>query len=828
MSQGGSTRTKYQQSNTKKKAIAHSIEYMPQYQAMPLVLLRMQDYMMYNKNRNSIPQEAAPNLTAYMNKACGSAQPQNTMMGGTQPGIMNNSLIKSTIMFGNTNNTGIGNTTGSSLFNPGNTGISNNGVSSLLNNNTTMFGNPGTMNNLNMPNSRNIPIPGSNALSLGGNNNISNSLFPKTVGPQNQGGGLFNINTNNTGIMGGSMNQTPGTSLLGNNTLTSNNTMGQNSMFNKPAGGGLFNTGNTGINKPTIGGINNNTSSLFNTNNNNNNGMANKGNGLFNPPTQNTVSSMFGNNAQGGTNNGGLFNNNKPNTSSLFGNGQNNTVNKPAMGGSSLFGNFNQPGGGLLNNNTNNNMMKPQSSMGGVYNAPAVPNQGMSMSNPMQNQNTMMMPGVGAMKGGYAMVCLPLNSQDSQSTGIKSNTGQQNNNQSNIDNLMKALSQITGNKVPDQAQNRDSINSILDQFSKFDTNHYSVKSCNDKRDYNNDNFYDSILSMSQYDGPFAQENHRESFIRAKTNSKKLLNSLNRKRKKKLFSKKYSKRSTNHWDTSFESSLKKSHFNKPEEDQVVTETLVLPSELFMKDSKKEIFKSSIIKNKPQGKSIHLDVILDKFGKDSKWTLQLNENDFTASILDELIEMKLYKEANLSQLTLLFKEQTLPLDQRIKDSTLQSGDIVYVYKKSNVQNYFAEMTVVPRNTKENLKFLPDFVDLCRMTENELKSVENFSIENEFGKIQFMEPVDLRNADFDKIVKIEHKYIEVYGDDAAELKPKKGEGLNNPAIIYFYNFKKKKSMTDALFLTNLKKYARKMKADFLGYDQEKFTVSIMVNHF
>ena len=40
---------------------------------------------------------------------------------------------------------------------------------------------------------------------------------------------------------------------------------------------------------------------------------------------------------------------------------------------------------------------------------------------------------------------------------------------------------------------------------------------------------------------------------------------------------------------------------------------------------------------------------------------------------------------------------------------------------------------------------------MTENQLSKVVNFVIENEFGKIEFIEPVDLREVDISKDITI-----------------------------------------------------------------------------
>lgn len=60
------------------------------------------------------------------------------------------------------------------------------------------------------------------------------------------------------------------------------------------------------------------------------------------------------------------------------------------------------------------------------------------------------------------------------------------------------------------------------------------------------------------------------------------------------------------------------------------------------------------------------------------------------------------------------------------------------------------------------------------------------NKFGKVEFVEPVDLRNVDLSRIIKISQKKIEVYPDIyfSNEEKPMVGEELNQPAFLYFFD--------------------------------------------
>jgi len=59
------------------------------------------------------------------------------------------------------------------------------------------------------------------------------------------------------------------------------------------------------------------------------------------------------------------------------------------------------------------------------------------------------------------------------------------------------------------------------------------------------------------------------------------------------------------------------------------------------------------------------------------------------------------------------------------------------------------LLPKLTRAGYSMQPNLAKLARMTNNQLSRVEDFQIQNEFVKIQFQKPVDLREADLDKIV-------------------------------------------------------------------------------
>lgn len=129
-------------------------------------------------------------------------------------------------------------------------------------------------------------------------------------------------------------------------------------------------------------------------------------------------------------------------------------------------------------------------------------------------------------------------------------------------------------------------------------------------------------------------------------------------------------------------------------------------------------------------------------------------------------------------------------------------------------------------------PAYSQLCRMSFFELGNVQNFTVENKHGRIQFLEPVDLRHCNLSQVVCIEPNLIEVYPEGI--LKPKPSHGLNVRAHLFFYGLKSQKKTGDpetnaAEFETKLRKWVMGLEhAKFLKYDHRSFILQIEVEHF
>ena len=83
-------------------------------------------------------------------------------------------------------------------------------------------------------------------------------------------------------------------------------------------------------------------------------------------------------------------------------------------------------------------------------------------------------------------------------------------------------------------------------------------------------------------------------------------------------------------------------------------------------------------------------------------------------------------------------------------------------NNKNNELVPIELIPKLTKEGYKCIPSILELSRMTKEELKKVEGFKIYNQYGEVEFKEPVNLLGLDLDKLVEINKNMI----DTADEL--------------------------------------------------------------
>ena len=140
-------------------------------------------------------------------------------------------------------------------------------------------------------------------------------------------------------------------------------------------------------------------------------------------------------------------------------------------------------------------------------------------------------------------------------------------------------------------------------------------------------------------------------------------------------------------------------------------------------------------------------------------------------------------------------------------------------------------LPILKREGYFMHPDEYTISRMTLNEIKNVNNFSIFNENGKIEFAEKVSLYGANLDKLFNIEHEFIEY--EKGEWCHSPRGQNFNVPAVITFYNVESNVDITNdnekEMFIENFKiKCEKYLNAKFISYDFDKGTLIYKIPYF
>ena len=126
--------------------------------------------------------------------------------------------------------------------------------------------------------------------------------------------------------------------------------------------------------------------------------------------------------------------------------------------------------------------------------------------------------------------------------------------------------------------------------------------------------------------------------------------------------------------------------------------------------------------------------------------------------------------------------------------------------------------PKLTKKGYRMQPPADFLKTKVFEELREVQRFAVENEFGSIEWETPVDLIGVDLNRAVSICPDGVEVFPrclyDD--EEKPPRGSGLNGPAIVSIrgIRFADSNSRTMEEFVDELKETCQRIGAEFVEY--------------
>ena len=146
----------------------------------------------------------------------------------------------------------------------------------------------------------------------------------------------------------------------------------------------------------------------------------------------------------------------------------------------------------------------------------------------------------------------------------------------------------------------------------------------------------------------------------------------------------------------------------------------------------------------------------------------------------------------------------------------------------QNDFAFIECFPIHTTSNLTITPNLQKMKNMSLFELQNLQNLIIENEYGKIRYIEPVDVTKFNFDKWIVISHKNCDIYCDKffKDDEKPKYGNGLNQKAEICLYDVNFDKEKVDLDFFVNLmRQKCENSNAEFVSYEEEGGVLKFLV---
>jgi hypothetical protein len=186
------------------------------------------------------------------------------------------------------------------------------------------------------------------------------------------------------------------------------------------------------------------------------------------------------------------------------------------------------------------------------------------------------------------------------------------------------------------------------------------------------------------------------------------------------------------------------------------------------------------------SKHACVKNDEVIKDKEF---FNENETLIIILTENFSSK-YEARRMN------KESIHSIDSIEKKNDFESKSINLNsnfsenLEEKKVMDHFSnldegeneETNYKPILTKSGYYTEPSFNELIRMKKQDLERVENFSISNEYGRIEFPGFTDLTYVNLDEAVNIDFRCISIYNDC---IIPEEGQKLNRKAILKFYQY-------------------------------------------
>ena len=749
---------------------------------------------------------------------------------------------QSTSLFGNTNNQ----QTGGGLF--GNQNNNTNG--SLFGGNTQtntggLFGNANNTNNNNTGGGLFGNQQQNNQTNLFGNTNTSGGLFGSSTNQQNNTVGLFGNTTNSNGGLFGNSQQNNKGGLFSNSNSTQGGLFGNNNN-NQQSTGGLF--GNTNNNNQQnssglFGNVSNqsNSSSLF---------KPSTTGGLFGSTnTQPSSGGLFGNtNTQPTNTGGGLFGNN---STSLFGRNNNNNQQKS----SSLFGGTTQTSSDSLFGNTSNS-----TSLFGNQQSSSL------FSNP-NNQPKLNLFGQPT--------------QQNQSSSSLFSTPQQNQSTSLFGSTPTPLftnmysSQIpvmpVFQPIPLQVQNEalnqyifglQKTKTLTQIISELQNDYNSTKIRKDFEEYNEHINYDNYMTdrLSEFKD-FLKFKRNNNKIRVKKSTQQPINT-NTEKDVIVF-----KESNNDNNKALFEPIRSDFFKKQRRDiklkpkahscdmTKLAETKII-SNLETSFDRHINFKDFPSCKVPDSPFLELFIQITepyratfslKVNREAKFSLlkstiadtlkqkNIKYNDITSTSFFLMKKYAIVKETNTVKESDLEDKDTLFIilkesisKSEVSYTSFKDSIVASAKKKTKKKSELAPVEKLPILTNTEYKINPDLKAISRMTLEELEQIDNFSISNKNGKIEFEETIDLTGVNLDQIVNILPGRVELYKNNNISFLPQPGKGLNKKAVIHLYNISDNDDVENELSLQYLQEKTKEINGEFKSFNRDSREYIYKVDHF
>jgi hypothetical protein len=174
-------------------------------------------------------------------------------------------------------------------------------------------------------------------------------------------------------------------------------------------------------------------------------------------------------------------------------------------------------------------------------------------------------------------------------------------------------------------------------------------------------------------------------------------------------------------------------------------------------------------------------LDPEGTCSVFTERFRSNPSVADIVRFMMEKKkLLDDRDLPNLEYTFLQKKLTFVDRLKDAGFKDGEVLFITQKRSEAARPSGQSH-PTLTKPGYIVRPSIQELRRLTLEEQSEVSDFSIRTQAVQIYFTQPVDVRDADLDKIFQLEDDCVEIYPKkNYPQGVPERGHGFNVPGKL------------------------------------------------